>query len=141
MVAIPCPIRPHCAQCEDGGVDSADAPPEPVVIRISPMAHIAVGFFTLGLLSVVLSYPAYFLPLLVLPVLLSAAIVRYRTVADATTVTARTFLGSRRVDWDDIDGLRFDRGAWALAKRPVGSRGSSASLSDGVGLNSSRRGS
>jgi hypothetical protein len=52
---------------------------------------------------------------------LSAAIVRYRTIADAETVTARTFLRSRRIAWADIDGLRFDRGAWALAKLKDGS--------------------
>ena len=30
------------------------APAEPVVIRISPMAHLAVGFLALGMLALVL---------------------------------------------------------------------------------------
>jgi hypothetical protein len=85
------------------------------------MAHIAVGFFTLGLLSVVLSYPAWFTPLLVLPVLLSALIMRFRTVADERTVRVRTLFGSRSIDWDEIDGLRFGKGAWAFATLDDGS--------------------
>jgi len=58
--------------------------------------------------------------LLVIPVILSALIVRYRTVADRDTVTARTLLGSETVSWDDIEGLRFGRGAWAYARRNDG---------------------
>lgn len=85
------------------------------------MAHLAVGFFTLGLLSVVLANPQWFLALLVIPVLASAAVVRYRTVADGAGVTARTLLGSRTLAWNDIDGLRFSRGSWAKARRGDGS--------------------
>jgi hypothetical protein len=48
-------------------------------------------------------------------VLTTAMIVRYRTVADAATVTARTLLESKTVDWDDIKGLRFVKGRWARA--------------------------
>lgn len=78
------------------------------------MAHLAVGFVTLGLLVPVLTWPAT-APLLAMPVLLSALIVRLRTVADGRGVTARTLLGSRTVGWDDIDGLRFTKGSWARA--------------------------
>lgn len=87
-----------------------------VVIRISPMAHFAVGFLALGLLALVLAGPEYFALLLVIPVMLSAFVVRYRTVADRETVTARTFLGSKTVSWDDISGLRFGRSSWAYAQ-------------------------
>ncbi|HZU48029.1 MAG TPA: PH domain-containing protein [Mycobacterium sp.] len=83
------------------------------------MAHFAVGFFTLGLLIPVLTWPVT-APLLAIPVLLSALIVRLRTVADHDGVTARTLLGSRRVNWDDIDGLRFSRGLWARAQLKSG---------------------
>jgi hypothetical protein len=86
-----------------------------MVIRISPMAHFAVGFLTLGLLVPVLTWPTWCAPLLVIPVILSALIVRLRTVADRQTVTARTLLGSETVGWDDIDGLRFDKSSWARA--------------------------
>lgn len=78
------------------------------------MAHFAVGFLTLGLLVPVLTWPLT-APLLVIPVVLSAMIVRLRTVADQHSVTARTLLGSRSVRWGDIDGLRFSRGSWARA--------------------------
>ena len=92
-----------------------------VVIRISPMAHFAVGFLALGLLALVLAGPAWVAVLLVIPVILSAVIVRYRTVADRDTVTARTLLGSETVTWDDVEGLRFGKGAWAYARRKDGS--------------------
>jgi hypothetical protein len=85
------------------------------------MAHLAVGFFTLALLTLVLAQPVWFAPLLVLPLIASAAIVRYRTVADRDTVTARTLLGSQTAAWSDVEGLRFDRRSWALARRADGS--------------------
>jgi Bacterial PH domain len=91
----------------------------PVVLRISPMAHLASGFCTLGMLAVVLAVP-WTAPLLVIPVIMSAMIVRLRTVADAQTVTARTLLGSRTVDWADIKGLRFVKGSWARAELTAG---------------------
>ena len=57
-----------------------------------------------GLLAVGAGCAAVTAPLLVIPVVLSAMIVRLRTVADGEAVTARTLLGSRTVRWDDIDG-------------------------------------
>jgi hypothetical protein len=104
-----------------GGVNSPSASRAPVVIRISPTAHLAVGIFALGLLAVVLGNPAWLAPLFVIPVLLSAAIIRYRTVADSHGVTARTLLGSETIAWDDVAGLRFGKGSWALAQRKDGS--------------------
>jgi Bacterial PH domain len=88
--------------------------PAPVVIKISPIAHIAVGFFTLSLLVPVLAWPIT-APLLAIPVVLSALIVRLRTVADTHTVTVRTLVSSRTIDWEDIEGLRFLKGSWARA--------------------------
>lgn len=88
---------------------------------MSPMAHIAVGFFALGLLTLVLTNPTWGTPLLILPIGLSYAIVRYRTVADHDGVTARSLLGSRTVAWSEIDGLRFDRSSWAVAHLRDGS--------------------
>ncbi len=79
------------------------------------MAHFAVGFLTLGLLIPVMAWPPS-APLLAIPVLLSALIVRQRTVADDHGATARTLLGSQTVAWEDIDGLRFHRGSWARAQ-------------------------
>jgi Bacterial PH domain len=93
--------------------DSQETPP--VVINISPMAHFAVGFFALGLLVPVLTWPAT-APLLIIPVVLSALIFRLRTQADQDGVTVRTLLGSRTVRWEDIDGLRFSKGSWARAQ-------------------------
>jgi hypothetical protein len=94
---------------------SADAAQTPVVIRISPMAHFAIGFFTLALLALVLAGPAWVALLLVIPAVLSLVVIRYRTVADRDTVTARSLVSSETVAWDDIDGLRFDKTSWAFA--------------------------
>jgi hypothetical protein len=80
------------------------------------MAHFAVGFLALGLLALVLAGPEWVALLLVIPVMLSVFIVRYRTVADRDTVTARTLLGSQTVSWDDIAGLRFGKSSWAFAR-------------------------
>ncbi|MCV7091080.1 PH domain-containing protein [Mycobacterium interjectum] len=91
----------------------------PVVIKVSPMAQFAVGFFTLGLLIPVLAWPVC-APLLIIPVVLSALIIRLRTVADGQGVTVRTLLGSRAVRWEEIEGLRFSRGSWARARLKSG---------------------
>ncbi|MFB1296736.1 PH domain-containing protein [Mycobacterium sp. pW049] len=92
----------------------------PVVIRISPMAHIAVGFLALGLSATVFAGPPWFVVLLLIPVAMSIVVARYRTLADRETVTARTLLGRQTVPWEDIDGLRFGRRAWAVARRRDG---------------------
>ncbi|OCB61878.1 hypothetical protein A5677_11925 [Mycobacterium malmoense] len=84
------------------------------MIKVSPIAHLAVGFVTLGLLIPVMLWPPS-APLLLIPVVLSAMIVRLRTVGDDRGVTVRTLLGGRTVRWDEIDGLRFHRGSWARA--------------------------
>jgi Bacterial PH domain len=93
--------------------DSRETPP--VVINISPMAHFAVGFFALGLLIPIFTWPAT-APLLIIPAVLSALIIRLRTLADRDGVTVRTLLGSKTVRWEDIDGLRFNKGSWARAQ-------------------------
>lgn len=87
----------------------------PVVIRVSPMAHLASGFLALGLLVLIPVFPAWGEVFLVIPILASVAIVRLRTVADRDSVTARSLLGSRTVGWDDIEGLRFTKSKWARA--------------------------
>lgn len=94
---------------------SAKQTDKPVTIRMSQMAHFAVGFFTLGLLVPVLHWP-WTLPLLIIPVLLSASVIRWRTVADSSGVTARTLLGSKTVQWEQIQGLRFVKSSWARAQ-------------------------
>jgi hypothetical protein len=97
--------------------DSLETPP--VVINISPMAHFAVGFFALGLLVPVLTWPVT-APLLIIPAVLSALIIRLRTQADQDGVTVRTLLGSHSVRWEEIDGLRFNKGSWARAQLKSG---------------------
>ncbi|HET7666721.1 MAG TPA: PH domain-containing protein [Mycobacterium sp.] len=80
------------------------------------MAHFAVGFLALGMLALVLAGPSWFALLLIIPIALSTLIIRYRTVADRDTVTARTLLASRTVPWGDVAGLRFGKGSWAYAQ-------------------------
>jgi len=90
-----------------------------VVLKVSPIAHLAVAFFTLGLFIPVLTWPPS-AALLIIPVVLSTLIVRLRTVADEQGVTVRNLRGSRTVSWDDIEGLRFSRGSWARARLKSG---------------------
>jgi PH (Pleckstrin Homology) domain-containing protein len=94
---------------------SSSSASAPVVIRISPMAHVAVGFLTLALLTLVLADPARYAAVLIIPIVASIAVYRYRTTADRDTVTARSLFRSRTVEWEDVDGLRFGRGSWASA--------------------------
>jgi len=85
------------------------------------MAHFASGFLALCLLVMITMFPTWGGVFMVLPIVASYAIVRFRTVADRDTVTARTLLSSRTVRWDEIDGLRFDRSSWARAHLRDGS--------------------
>ena len=43
------------------------SPSQPVVVKISPMAHLGVGFFTLAAMSLVLADPRMFIAILILP--------------------------------------------------------------------------
>ncbi|MDX1884909.1 PH domain-containing protein [Mycolicibacterium sp. 120270] len=79
------------------------------------MAHLAVGFLVLGLLSLTAAW-TWFAVLMIVPVILSILVVRLRTVAERDTVTARGPLHSETVRWEDIDGLAFNRGSWARAQ-------------------------
>ena len=54
-------------------------------------------------------------PLLVDPDHRVDAIVATARSPTARRVTARSLVSSATVGWDDIDGLRFDRGSWASA--------------------------
>ena len=65
--------------------------------------------------KLVLAGPAWVALLFVVPIMLSALVIRCRTVADSETVTARSLVSSETVGWDDIDGLRFGRSSWASA--------------------------
>lgn len=85
------------------------------VIRISPTAHIASGFIALFLMLFMPALGRPGLALLLIPIVLSVAIERLRTSADADTVTARGMLSSRTIRWQQIDGLEFTRGRWARA--------------------------
>ena len=88
------------------------------MIRISPMAHIDSAFILLWLVLLMPAFGPWGLPLLAIPVLLSAAIVRLRTVADEDTVTAHKLLSSRTMPWSQVEGLKFTRGRWARACLP-----------------------
>lgn len=95
-----------------GGSDSTK-----VVIRISPVAHLASAFLAFALLTAgSFAGAAAMLALMAIPVLASAAIERLRTVAEPDTVTARGLLKSRTIRWTQIEGLEFTRGRWARAR-------------------------
>ena len=92
------------------------APQTPaVVIRISPMAQFAPAFLAVSILVLVPAFGNWALVLLLIPALVSVAIIRLRTVADRDAVTARSLLTSKTVPWSQVEGLRFTRGGWARA--------------------------
>lgn len=78
------------------------------------MAHFISGFLALGILSFVLYLPVL-APLLVIPIVISYAIVRYLTAVDIESVQVRTLTSTRTLPWTDIKGLSFDKRAWAQA--------------------------
>jgi hypothetical protein len=88
---------------------------QPVVIRISPMAQFAPAFLAVSILVLIPAFGNWALALLLIPALVSVAIVRLRTIADRDAVTARSLLSTRTVPWSQIEGLRFTRGGWARA--------------------------
>ena len=100
---------------------TAASRPATVVIRISPMAHIASAFVAVFVLAFFPAWGPGALALLVVPVLMSVAFERLRTTADQTSVTARTLLTSKTIPWTHVEGLRFQRGGWARACRQDGS--------------------
>lgn len=103
----------------DPKIDADAKSRPPVVLRISPMAHFAVGFGTIGLLVPVLTWPVT-APILVIPIIVSAMILRLRTVADADGMTVRDVLSTRTIEWSALDGLRFQRSSWARAHLKTG---------------------
>ena len=100
---------------------TATSAAKPVVIRIPAIAHLAVGFFALGLLALVSAATTWCAVLLLIPVALSAMVMRYRTTADRDTVTARSLFSSRTVRWQEIKGLQFTKANWAKAELADGS--------------------
>ena len=96
-----------------GGSDGAT-----VVVRISQMAHIASAFILLWLVLMMPAFGPWGLLLLAIPVVVSVAIERLRTTADADNVTARYLMSTRTLPWTQVEGLKFTRGRWARACRP-----------------------
>ncbi|EIU52965.1 PH domain-containing protein [Mycobacteroides abscessus] len=84
------------------------------------MAHFVTGFLALGMLSFVLALPIL-APLLLIPIGLSYAIARYRTAVNAESAQIRTLTSTKTVPWSQIEGLTFDKHAWAQAKLTDGS--------------------
>lgn len=85
------------------------------VIRLSPMAHMVPIFIAGWLILLMPALGRAGVALLAIPILLSVAIERVRTVANQDTVTAQGLLRSRTLNWSQIAGLKFTRGGWARA--------------------------
>jgi hypothetical protein len=81
------------------------------------MAHLASAFVGLWLVLLMPAFGGWGVALIAIPVLMSVAIERMRTIADDDSVTARMMLGSRTLRWTDIEGLRFTKSRWARACR------------------------
>lgn len=81
------------------------------------MAHITSIFLLIILVGLLPAFGRWGVLLLAIPVLISVAIARLRTTADAESVTAHMLLSSRTLAWSDVEGLKFTKGRWARACR------------------------
>ena len=78
------------------------------------MAHVAALLMAGAMALPVLALP-WLAPILLIPAAASFAVYRLRTVATRDAVTARTLFSATTLGWDQIEGLRFVKGAWAKA--------------------------
>lgn len=79
------------------------------VLRMSPVALLAVLFTVLGLSPAILADPALFGWLTLAPALAAAWVLRARTTADVRGLRVRGLWSSRTVEWERVSGVRFAR--------------------------------
>ncbi len=109
-----------------------------VVLQVprSALLAVVVGVVCTG--PLVFAAGLSLLWLLLLPLLAGAWMLRVRTVAGANGFLARSAFRTRAVAWDDVDGVRFPRGAWSWGwGRAVLRDGQEVAL-PGVGFNDLR---
>ena len=88
---------------------SGDQAAEPLTqIRTSRVALLAVAVLAIGMIPLATASP-WLLVLFVVPVVAAVAVVRVGVDVSTTRLTAHGLLGSRRLDWDDVAGLRAGR--------------------------------
>lgn len=90
---------------------SHHAGPDPttIVLRVSPVALLAVAFLLVGLSPAVLTAPLLFAWLLVVPIFAAVWIIRVRTTVDANGLRVRGVATTREVTWEKVRGVRFPR--------------------------------
>ncbi|BBG04143.1 MULTISPECIES: PH domain-containing protein [Pseudonocardia] len=79
-----------------------------LVFKPSRLTIVVALFATVGGLPLFFSVPYFWLFLLV-PIAVTAWVLRVRTTVDPSTVAVRTVTGSRTVAWDDVRGLRLGK--------------------------------
>lgn len=89
-----------------GGVSSPTTPR--AVFRVSPLVVLFAGFLAICAIPVAFGAPYLWLIYLV-PLGIVVWTLRTRTVVDADGLRVRRVVGSRRVAWDAVSGLRVDR--------------------------------
>ena len=79
------------------------------MIRIPATAYVAIVVLLLIISLPVISWPAYFGWLLVLPVLLAWWVARVRTVVTEDEIRVRTAIGSSVHPWSQVKGIYFPK--------------------------------
>jgi hypothetical protein len=80
-----------------------------VVFRIPPTAHLAPLLFAVAATPFAFAAPGLY-AIYLAPIAIVVWVLRNRTTADATGLTARTLLDSRSLRWDQLASLKLDRG-------------------------------
>ncbi len=112
---------PDSASGPDQAVASAPTPASdaPAVFFISRLAYLTVPMVILVVIMLMAVSP-WFAIAFVVPLALIWWIRRVRTVADDDGLTAVHLIGTTRLAWDDVAGLRFPKWSSVRAVRPDG---------------------
>ncbi|GAB2922943.1 hypothetical protein GCM10027047_20230 [Rhodococcus aerolatus] len=89
--------------------------PQAVVLRISPLALLAVLFTLLAAFPLLLAPPGPWSVLLVVPLLAGVWVLRVRTTVSEAGLAVRSAVGHRHLGWDEVRGIRFRDRGWGRA--------------------------
>lgn len=85
------------------------------MLRISPLALLAVLFTLLAAFPLLLAPPGPWSVLLAVPLVAGAWVLRVRTTVSTDGLAVRSPLGHRHVGWDEVRGIRFRDRGWGRA--------------------------
>lgn len=112
---------PPSPQSHSASALSNDQGPEQYVIRITRLSLLGVAMLLFGVIFPISGAPAALSWLLLLPAVALAWVLRTQTTVTAEGLRLRSLVRSRRLEWAQIQGVRFPRGGFAKAVLQDGS--------------------